>query len=313
MIFFFYGPNAYMRNEQLGQMIAQYTKKTGSDIGLERINGATTKPETLRADIMAVPFLTTSRLVIIEDVAANKAIAPKLAELMAMVPSTTVVVFVEREVDQRTIAFKELKKADKVMKFDPLPRHQLAAWIKREAESLGTTIESPGVNALLEACGDDQWRLGQEINKLANFDATISVKTVREMVTPSVEQSIFELVEAMTAGRGDTAIAGYHRLLHMKKNELGILAMVQWQLRNLLLAKTAIGMTSGELAKATGMSSYVAGKMQTAQRRLTHERLVAAFKQAADCEYDIKSGRIKSEVGVELLIYRVSLLSRTKA
>ncbi len=313
MIFFFYGPNAYARNEQLNQMIAQYTKKTGSDIGLERIGGSGVKLETLRADITAVPFLTTSRLVIVEDVASNKAVSPKLAELMAMVPSSTVVVIVEREIDQRTIAFKELKKADKVMKFEPLARPQLVNWIKREVDAVGTSIDSPAVNALIEACGDDQWRLSQEINKLANYDSTISVKSVREMVTPSVEQSIFELVEAMTAGRGDTAIAGYHRLLQMKESELGVLAMIQWQLRNLLLAKTAPGMTAGELAKATGMSPYVAGKMQTAQRRISQERLVAAFKQAADCEYDIKSGRIKGEVGVEQLIYRVALLSRAKA
>jgi DNA polymerase-3 subunit delta len=313
MIFFFYGPNSYARRQQVGQMIVQYTKKTGSDIGLERIDGSTVKLDTLRADIMAVPFLTTSRFVIVEGVSTNKSVTLKLPELIAMAPTSTVVVFVEREIDQRTLVFKELKKADKVMKFDQLARPQLMNWLKREVESQKATIDSSAINALLEACGDDQWRLSQEINKLANFDPVISVKAIREMVTPSVEQSIFELVESMTAGRGDVAITGYHRLLRMKESELGVLAMIQWQLRNLLLAKTAMAMSSSELAKATGMSPYVAGKMQTAQRRLTQDRLLVAFKQAADCEYDIKSGRIKGEIAVEQLIFRVALLSRPKS
>jgi hypothetical protein len=54
------------------------------------------------------------------------------------------------------------------------------------------------------------------------------------------------------------------------------------------------------------MSPYVAGKMMAAQSGVSEEALKQAYVAAADCEYDIKSGRIKAEAAVEQLIYRVS-------
>jgi DNA polymerase-3 subunit delta len=125
-----------------------------------------------------------------------------------------------------------------------------------------------------------------------------------------VERSIFELVEAMTAGRAAAALSSYHALLRQKESEIYVLTMVQWQLRNLLLAKTApAAMAPADLAKAVGMSPYVAGKMMAAQGRMDAGVLKEAYKAAADCEYEIKTGRIRAEAAVEQLIYRVASAS----
>src|SRR6516165_7537556 len=120
MTLFFYGSNAYALRQQLRQMVDAYRKKAGSDYGLERIDGATVKPRDLLATLQASPFLATSRLVIVEGVAGNKPVAEKLSEMLGKVPATTVVVFVEREVDRRTNAFRSLSKADKVVNFEPV-------------------------------------------------------------------------------------------------------------------------------------------------------------------------------------------------
>jgi DNA polymerase-3 subunit delta len=120
MTLFFYGPNTYELRHQLGQMVDAYRTKTGSDMGLERIDGATVTFAGLMGALGAAPFLVSSRLVVVEGLSANKPVAAKLAELLGKVPSTTVAVFVERQVDQRTAVFKLLKGCDKVMKFEPL-------------------------------------------------------------------------------------------------------------------------------------------------------------------------------------------------
>jgi DNA polymerase-3 subunit delta len=144
-----------------------------------------------------------------------------------------------------------------------------------------------------------------------NYAPEVTVETVRRLVVPGIDQSIFDLVEAMTAGRADVALSAFHRLLAAKESELYVLTMVQWQLRNLLLAKTAPGgMSPADLAKAAGMSPYVAGKMMAAQSRHSETDLREAYRAAADCELDIKSGRLKPEVAVEQLIYRVAAGSR---
>jgi len=310
MTIFFYGPNTYELRRQLQEMMATYVKKAGSDFGLERIDGTAVKAHELTATFQAAPFLANSRLVIVEGLAQNKGLGEKIAGIMSQVPASTVVVFADGQVDQRTSIFKQLTKADKVVKFEPLTGPKLLGWVRAEVERLGGTAEPAVLRELVEICGEDQWRMAGEINKLVNYSTVVTSEMIRTLVVPSVDQSIFELVEAMTAGRADVALAGYHRLLDLKESEIYILTMVQWQLRNLLLAKTApAAMSPQELAKATGMSPYVAAKMAAAQSRTDEEALKRAYVAAADCEYDIKTGRFKAEPAVERLIYDVAAMT----
>ena len=305
MTFFFYGDNVYALRQQLAKMSAEYLKRTGSDFGLQRIDGAAAKPQELAAVLQAAPFLATSRLVIVENAAANK--SAKVGALMATVPDTTVAVFVESQVDRRTTAYKDLGAADRVIEFKPLPPGQLVSWVVAEVKRLGGSIGRPAAQALVDLVGDDQWRLAEEANKLVNFSSDITVDAVKDLVIASVDQSIFDLVDAMTAGRVSVALAGYRTMLDRRESEIYILTMVQWQLRNLLWAVTAPnGITQAELAKAAGLSPFVAGKAIAARKHSTEAILVAAYILASEAEFDIKTGRIKAEAAVEQLIYNVA-------
>jgi DNA polymerase III subunit delta len=307
MTIFFYGSNSYEMRRQLRHMIAGYIKKAGSDMGLERLDGQVVTAQQLLAALQAAPFLATSRFVIVENVSANKVVSTSLDDLMAKVPASTVVVFVERNVDQRTVAFRALKQADKVMKFEPITGPKLLSWIKSQVVGLGGSIEAPAARELIGFAGEEQWRLSGEISKLVHFQPEITVETVRELVVPSTERSIFDLVEAMTAGQTAAALQYYRALLSQKESEIYILTMIQWQLRNLLLAKLApAGMSPPELAAEAGMSPYVAGKAAQLQGRLDEQVIRLAFADAVDTEYRIKVGHVKSELGVEQLLLRVA-------
>jgi DNA polymerase-3 subunit delta len=307
MTLFFYGPNTYALRLQLKQMSEAYQTKAKSDFGLERIDGSLVKAQELLSALQATPFLASSRLVIVEGLASNKSYTPSVSTMLKKVPATTVAVFVEHSVDQRTIFFKELSKADKVIKFEHLVGSKLSNWINAEVMRLNGSIEPQAVRELIDLAGEDQWRLSEEINKVVNYESAVSVETIRMLVLPSVERSIFDLVEAMTTGRIEAALIGYHGLLRQKESEMYILTMIQWQLRNLLLAKSAPSeLSPSELAKLTGMSPYVAGKMATNQKFLSQVVLVQANIAAGDCEYDIKTGRSRSDVAVEQLLYNVS-------
>lgn len=307
MTFFFYGPNTYLLRRQIDEMVAAFIKKTGSDLGLERLDGAVAKPADIMAALQATPFLSTSRLVIVDGLGGNKSVFEKLGNPLELVPPTTVAVFAEPAIDQRTSAFKVLGGADKVVKFEPQTSAQLTLWIKRQIEAAGGTAGRGAITELLKLAGEDQWRLSEEIAKLVNFEPEVTVESVRELVMASPEASIFELVEAMTSGRPADALVARAALARQKQDDIYVLSMIQWQLRNLLLARSApSGLTQAELAKAAGMSPYVAGKMLMTAQGHSLAALRIGLKQAIECEYDIKSGRRPGPVAVEQLIYRVS-------
>lgn len=306
MVFFFYGPNSYASRRQVREMMATYTKKTSSDIGLERIDGPAVDLKTLTSSLLAVPFLATSRLVVVDYLSQNKAVTEKIDQIIKAVPATTVTVFYEKEVDRRGRYFKTLAAEAKAIEFKLLTPGQLAAWVKREVRKLDATIEPAAAQELLDRTGDDQWRLEQELLKLSNFDPTITKQAVVDLVEERLEESIFGLVEAMSGGQPKLALERYQGLLAGGSNEMYVLTMIMWQLRNLLLAKTAGTIPSSQLAREAGLSPFVATKAQGAQRRFSQEQLKQAFLAGIDTEAAIKTGAGKADQLVELLIYEVA-------
>lgn len=306
MVFFFYGPNSFASRRKLQEMVATFVQKTGSDIGLERISGPQTDIRSLASALQATPFLSSSRLVIIEYLSQNKSAAEKVAQLLKQIPNTTVAVFYESDVDGRTTYFKTMSSLPNAVKFEPLPLSQLQAWVKREVQRLGGAIDKPTLDLLLEFASDDQWRLEQELVKLVNYRPQISAETVRELVVPNQNLDIFNLVESMSSGKTAAAIKAFHGLLSDQANEVYILSMIIWQLRNLLLAKTAGNMTSAELAKKAGMSPYVATKALDRQRGFAEETLRQSFQAAIETDYKIKTGQGEPVHLVENLIYHLS-------
>jgi DNA polymerase-3 subunit delta len=253
--------------------------------------------------------LVSSRLVVVEGAAGNSELKVGMSQLLAGVPATTVAVFVEREVDQRSAIFKVLKTADKVITFEMLGGSRLTRWVRAEFERLGGSIEPDAVTELIGMAGEDQWRLAGEIAKLVSYSGQATIETVRELVIPTPERTIFEMVEAMTSGRVDAALVAFASLLSQKETEIYILTMIQWQLRNLLMLKLApAGASPSIVAAEAGMSPYVATKAAAAVGRLGDEALRAAFRAAVDCEADIKSGAIRADTAVEQLIWSVASL-----
>jgi DNA polymerase III subunit delta len=307
VVLFFYGPNTYASRRKLRQVAETYVKKSGADFGPERIDGEVVTAEELNATLGAVPFLTSSRLVIVEGLSRNKKVSEQADKLISRVPDTTVAAFYETEVDQRSTYFKTMLRLAKPVKFDFLSGSRLSEWVKAEAEETrGGSIEPAAVRLLIEICGDDQWRLEQEIAKLVNFNRRVTAESVKQMVEAGHDKTIFDLVEAMTAGNAKQALVVYRRLISDRMNELYILTMITWQLRNLLLAKTAGPVTARELAKLAGMSPYVAGKALDKRKDFEEEVLRKAFLKAVETDYLVKAGEGEAEQLVESLIFKIA-------
>lgn len=303
MILFFYGPNTYEARQQIAKLVAQYKKKTDSDIGIERIDGAKATIAQLRAALQAAPFLAASRLVIVESVGSNKSVAPKVPDILPDIPASTVAVFYDPNADKRTVYTKGLQaKATRAIEFKPLSRSQLQAWAAKRATELGATIQRPAMAKLLEMTGDDQWRLDNELAKLSLYDSAITLEAVELMVEPSSADNVFALIEAVTAGKTTQGLKSYHQLVEDGNNQIYILSMIIWQLRNLLLAKLAGRVTPSQLAKQVGMSPYVAEKMLSKRHLFSEKQLQQAFLRAVETDYQIKSGGGPADVLVERLI-----------
>lgn len=305
MILFFYGANSFAARAKLGQLKSQYIAKAGNDFGLDQLDGERIKTQDLVQQLQAVPFLATSRLIIIENLGKNKVVAEEMLERLDEVPDSTIVVLYDPEVDKRGRYFKTLSKLPQAAEFKPLAPPQLMRWIEDEATKLGSSIERPAVQELLNRCGDDQWRLQGEITKLATHDSKITKAHVEELVEVSEEQNVFSFLDSVMAKDLKASLGGLERLQAMGQNEMYILTMLLWQLRQVLLAKLSGTTNSNELAKKASLSPYAAGKAIALARKVDEDTLKDMYTACVDCEYGIKTGKGMPEELLEGLVIRL--------
>ena len=306
MILFFYGPNTFASKQKLAATIEAYEKKSGNNFGVERIDGEETDLKSLAETLQASPFLAASRLVIISYLSKNKLLAENAIKLLNRIPDSTVVVFYEQEIDSQSAFYKTLKAKARAVKFDLLSVAALQKWVKEEVAKNQAEIDEEAAQLLVEIVGDDQWRLEQEILKLVNYSNKIKSEDVKAMVEPSFQQSIFDLIEAMSKGDVQRALSIYKDLITKRTDEMYILNMITWQLRNLILAKTAGNITPAELAQQTGMSPFVASKALAQEGILSEEVLKKAFLTSLQTNYAIKTGHGDADQLIEHLILKIT-------
>lgn len=305
MILFFYGANSFAARAKLGQLKAQYIAKNGNDFGLDQLDGERIKLQELVQQLQAVPFLATSRLIIIENLGKNKVVAEDILDKLDDIPESTIVVLYDPEVDKRSKYFKSLSKLPHAAEFKPLAPPQLLRWIEDQATKLGASIERPAAQELINRCGDDQWRLQGEITKLATHDAKITKAHVEELVEVSEEQNVFNFLDNLMAGDLRASLGDLGRLQAVGQNEMYILTMILWQLKQVLMAKLSGLSNSNELAKQSAMSPYAAGKAIALARKVDEVALKDMYTAAVDCEYGIKTGKAAPEELLEGLVIRL--------
>lgn len=302
MILFFYGANSFAARAKLGQLKAQYIAKAGNDFGLDQLDGERLKLQDLVQQLQAVPFLATSRLIIIENLGKNKVLSEEILERLDQVPESTILVLYDADVDKRGRYFKTLSKLPQAAEFKPLAPPAVMRWIEDQASKLGASIDRAATLELLNRCGDDQWRLQGEITKLATHDSKVTKAHVEALVEVSEEQNVFNFLDSVMAGDLRASLGGLGRLQATQQNEMYILTMILWQLRQVLLAKLSGLSNSNELAKQASLSPYAAGKALTLARKVDEEALKDMYTAAVDCEYGIKTGKAKPEELLEGLV-----------
>ena len=308
MILFFYGPNNFAARQKIKELVERFKTTSGNNFGLERFDGTDplTEPQAVISAISSVPFLSSHRLVIIEDLLANKTLAEAVINGLDQVPRDNVVVFYERAPDERTKAFKELKKIAKTHKFEPLKPPALMNWLKQIIKDNGGQIDPPTARFLIERAGPDQWRLQNEIQKLINFNPQISRAAILELIEPQFEQTIFDLIDNLHRGRADKVLELYHGLRSAKAQPLYVLSMLGWGVRNLIIAKAGEGKPAGEIARDFGLNPFVVNKSLAASRRLDLDSLKQIHRQLLETDYRLKTTPSDPDIALEQLLLGIS-------
>lgn len=196
-------------------------------------------------------------------------------------------------------------------------RNALQAMAREWAAELGAGF-APGAEALLlERCGDDQFLLHNEIEKLAALAGygEITEQAIRQLGTVTLEADTFDMVKLVVAGRTAQALQKLKTLLQLQNDPIlitGALAGNYLDLYRVCLAKRS-RRSNADVAKDfgyTGKWNYRLGNAEAAASRLGRGQIERSLAILQKLDLDLKGSRLDQDLLLQKALCELALAGR---
>jgi len=245
------GSEQFLRRKAIDAIIAAVAPDDEPEMAVERIDGAATRiPDILDAARSLPLFLEIAegpaRVVLVSNFeGGDKDDGEMLAAYLENPVEATCLVLEAPALDKRRAAAKALAASAVTVQCDPPDKESdVRRWIENSAQARGFEISREAITYLLEMIGLDLQQLSQELDKVELFAAgggRLEARQLERLLGRSREHSVFELTDALVAGRSDVALRVLNRLLDDGEEPVRILAMVSWVIRQLITARDLSG------------------------------------------------------------------------
>ncbi|NLP35138.1 MAG: DNA polymerase III subunit delta [Clostridiales bacterium] len=260
--------------------------------------------------IQTLPFFSDRRLVIIENSGLFKS-KNELSTTLSTMPETTIVVFVETEVDKRNKLYKLVRDRGSVSEMNGLDERNLKLFVASIMQQAGKKITESTITYLLDKTGSDMANIQNETHKIIDYAMNREVITLNDIdsvVTTQITGKIFQMIDAIGSKQQRKALFLYYDLLSVREKPMSILFLITRHFNILLQIKdlTARGHASKDIASKVGVPPFAVRKYTAQARNFTGARLKQALEFATTVEEQVKSGKLIDLIGVELLIVTFS-------
>jgi len=261
------------------------------------------------------PFFNEYRMVLVRDsklfVPGRKADADFTADFLAEIPESTVLVFVEGDVDRRSRLFKKLSDAGGAAEFKTPADKELSVWVNNMVKKRGCGIAANAAQLLLRTTARNMEALSSEIEKLTGYVGAgrqIAASDVEEICTPALETQIFSLVDAVGAKNPERALDLFNNMLLMKEQPLIILTMIIRQFRLVLLVRelSGKGRSNNDIANFLSIRGFVVTECLRQGSGFKKDDLASALKDCLEADLNIKNGRMSDKLAIETIIVKYS-------
>jgi len=315
MIIFLYGQDTYRMREKMKEIIERYKKVHKSGLNLRYFDCQKESGEEIfsnfRDEICQTSMFREKKLVVITNPFSDADFKEKfLKEFKNFKNSDDIILFYEEgKVNKNDSLFKFLKKNAKCQEFKLLEGQRLRNWIKKEFEKSKAKIEQNALEMLIEYVGNDLWRMSNEIKKLASFkkDKKIEKEDVELMIRSKIETDIFKTIDAIAQKNKKLALKLLHKHLEKGDSPLYLLAMINFQFRNLLIVKDFIEKqkTYNTILRKSGLHPFVVKKSYFQSQKFTLPELKKIYQKIFQVDLNIKTGKTEPEMALDMLIAEI--------
>lgn len=321
--YIFHGNDEFRLSQTVDKMRAEMHEIDSAGLNTTEFDGSDTTAADVLSAVSAFPFLADRRLVIVKGMLTHigrkgagetgKKQVKRLLDDLPYLPDSARLVFVERR------ALPASNKLVKLAQTDPggfekeftVPK-DLTGWLMRHAKSeYNTEIEPTAAHALASVVSGDLRRADNELLKLVSYTNGEAInEDVVALLTPyTSETRIWDMIDAMAAGKGDRAMTLLHNTLaEPDEDPFRIWALFVRQFRLMLLAKEHLdsGQSSAALADALGMKAFQVKKLPGQVRVFSLEDLETIYRRLLEYDTKIKTGQMSIILALDLIVANVT-------
>ncbi len=308
MIIFLYGPDSYRSQEKVNEIIERYKESHKSGLNLKYLNAKETDFQDFENIFKVTSMFEETKLVVLQNTFLNQKFQEDfLDKVDGLVKSKDVTLVHEKDpVSDKNKLFKALENKAKTQEFGFLGGVKLTSWVKRGFDDHQAKIAPDAIEELVNYVGNDLWQMDNEIKKLVNFKKgkMIEVEDVYNLVRPKIEVDIFKTIDALAEKNKKRALKLLHNHLDKGDSPLYLLSMINFQFRNLLVVKELVDSYKpyDVILKKTGLHPFVVRKSISQAGKFALEELKKIYRNIFQVDLDIKTGRIKPEVALDMLV-----------
>jgi DNA polymerase III delta subunit len=228
MIYFFYGPDSYRRNQKLNSMVAEYRgKHPVSDMAIFDLEEEPDDWVRARDFLVQPSMFVDSKVLVVKESGAVPAAGGQKEWVKALKANLetprTFVLISDSKKPLKAFEFLEKPPANTQF-FGKLEGRLLEVFMKREAARLGLDFEKKAWEYLvgcLAGAEEQSWMAVNELEKisLSNFPKPISIGALREIISPVLNDEVFGAAREMMWSRSWAERAKIFEKLLLQKKE----------------------------------------------------------------------------------------------
>jgi DNA polymerase-3 subunit delta len=303
-----HGDERFLVDERARVTLVEWGRDLVSDFGQDTLEGQGLTPSRLQDAILQAPFLDPYRVVYarMAAVARSEGLAPALSEI----PSTTRVLLT---VAGKLSATGKLAKAvnaagGTVEEMQPLKGRALSEWAAKRAGDHGLT---PAIAAqVVRVTPPDLSIVDSELEKLAAYKASgskLTPEAVAELLAGGREDEIFKLTDNLLPRPTAEALKIARTLTRggMQPTSVAYRMARHVALVLQVRARQDRGETLSDVQERMSEHRFVLQKAYDAAKDADPERLEAALRAIRDYEWEVKSGQVDADLGLDVLLTRL--------
>jgi DNA polymerase-3 subunit delta len=303
-----HGEEKFLVDEKASAILEEWRADLVSDFGFDPMEGAGLTPARLQDAVLQAPFLDPYRVVAVRGVPAAR--AEPLAGALTEIPATTrLLITVAGRLGGGNKLVKAVSAAGGSVEESPrLKGRALSDWAARRAEDLGLTRAIAA--QIVRVTPPDLGVVDSELSKLAAYKASgsnLTPEAVTELLAGAREDEIFKLTDNLLPRPTAEAWSIARRL---SRSGLQPTSVAYRMARHMALvlevrARQDRGESLPKIQSDMSEHSFVVQKAYDAARSADPDRLEAALRAIRDYEWEVKSGQIDAELGLDVLLTRL--------